>query len=45
MRKLASIRRIDGLYPIPDRDKIELAQIDGWTVIVKKDEFKVGDLC
>ena len=44
MRKLASIRRIGGLTPILGKDRIELAQIDGWTVIVKKDEFKVGDL-
>lgn len=44
-RKLASIRRIDNLHPIEGKDRIELAQIDGWTVIVKKGEFNVGDLC
>ena len=45
MRKLASIKQISDLQPIKDRDKIELAIIDGWQVIVKKDEFHVGDLC
>ena len=44
-RKLASIKRINNLYPIEGKDRIELAQIDGWTVIVKKGEFNIGDLC
>lgn len=45
MRKLVTIREIKALYPIPKADRIEQAIIDGWSVIVKKDEFKVGDLC
>ncbi len=45
MRKLATIRRIKSLQPIPDRDRIELAKVDGWNVIVKKGEFNPGDLC
>jgi len=45
MRKLASIRKIDFLEPIQGRDLIELAHIGGWKVIVKKQEFKNGDLC
>ena len=44
-RKLASIRRIKSLQPIKDKDRIVLAIIDGWSVIVKKDEFVEGDLC
>jgi len=44
MRKLATIRTIADIRPIPDADKIEIAQIDGWTcVVAKKDNFKVGD--
>ena len=43
MRKLASVRRILDIDPIPNADKIELAHIDGWQVIVKKDEFHIGD--
>lgn len=45
MRKLATIRRIKSLIPIKGADVIELAIIDGWQCIVKKDEFKVDDLC
>jgi RNA ligase (TIGR02306 family) len=45
MRKLASIQTITALYPIEGKDRIALAQILGWQVIVKKDEFAVGDKC
>ncbi len=44
-RKLASFRRISELVPIEGADKIELALIDGWQVVVKKGEFKPGELC
>lgn len=45
MRKLATIRRIGSLTQIEGKDRIELATIDGWTVIVQRGEFNVGDLC
>ena len=44
MRKLATIRKIDALRPIPDADAIECAVVGGWTAVVKKGEFKEGDL-
>ena len=44
MRKLAHIEQIAWLRPIEGADKIELAGILGWQCIVKKNEFKVGDL-
>lgn len=45
MRQLASIRRITTLSPINGKDRIELATVDGWTVIVKKGEFRENELC
>ena len=45
MRKLATIRKIDNLLPIEGADLIVTAVIGGWTVVVKKNEFNVGDLC
>ena len=44
-RKLASIQIINGLHPIEGKDRIVLADVLGWHVIVKKDEFIVGDKC
>jgi len=47
MRNLASVQRISELEPIPGKDRIVLASMvkNAWKVIVRKDEFKVGDLC
>ena len=44
MRKLASIQTIQALEPIPEADVIERAKVLGWWVVVKKGDFKVGDL-
>ena len=44
-RKLATIRRIKEILPIEGADKIELAAVDGWRVVVAKDvQHKIGDL-
>ena len=44
-RKLASIRKISDISPIEGADKIELATVDGWKVVVAKDVgHKVGDM-
>lgn len=45
MRKLASIRKVSDIRPIEGKDLIEQVKVDGWNVIVKKGEFKDGDLC
>lgn len=42
-RQLATIRKIAALAPIEGADKIELALVDGWQVVVQKDLYKVGD--
>ena len=44
-RKLASIQKITDIKPIPDRDRIALATVCGWQVIIQKDQFNIGDLC
>ena len=44
MRKMATVRRIDAINPIPNADAIECATVGGWRVVVKKGEFTVGDL-
>jgi len=43
-RHLATIQQISRLTSIPDADNIEIAHILGWEVVVKKHEFKAGDL-
>jgi RNA ligase (TIGR02306 family) len=43
-RKLASIREITEIRPIPDADSIECAYVGGWPVVVKRGEFNPGDL-
>lgn len=44
-RKLASIQKIVDIQPIKDADKIELATVLGWHVVVSKSEnLKIGDL-
>ena len=43
-RKLAHIEVIEDIYPIEKADKIEVAKVLGWECVVKKDEFKKGQL-
>ena len=44
MRKMATIRKIDAIVPIPEADNIETAIIGGWKVVVKKEDgYKPDD--
>lgn len=44
-RKLASIRRIKAIDPIPGADRIVKATVDGWELVTQKsNNFKPGDL-
>lgn len=43
-RQLASIQRVLEIFPIEGADQIEAARVLGWVCVVKKGEFKVGDL-
>ena len=42
-RQLVTVREIERLDPIDGADRIEVATVDGWQVVVKKGEFQVGD--
>lgn len=46
MRALATIRKVDKLYPIEGADRIEVCTMEdvGWRVVVKKDSIKPGDM-
>lgn len=42
-RELAYVVKIDGISPIIGADRVELAHIGGWRIMVKKGQFQVGD--
>ena len=44
IRELAYVVTIDEIRPIEGYDRVEYARVGGWWVIVKKDQFKVGDM-
>lgn len=43
-RELAYVVRVDDVKPIEGRDRVECAVVGGWTVMVRKGQFKPGDL-
>ena len=45
MRKLVTVRKVKEILPIEGADNIELAKIDGWQCVVKKNELKTDDYC
>jgi RNA ligase (TIGR02306 family) len=42
-RKLATVRIISRVDRIPNADRIAVARVGGWPVVIGRDEFKVGD--
>lgn len=42
-RELAYVVIIDAVTPIKNYDRVELAHVGGWTIVVGKGEFKAGD--
>ena len=44
-RALAYTARCGAIRPIEGADNIDLMAVNGWNVIIKKGEFKEGDLC
>ena len=45
VRKLSSIQRISKLHKLDVFDNLLLCEVQGWRCLVKKEEFKEGDLC
>ena len=43
VRELAYVVRIDNITAIPGYDRVELAHVGGWTIVVGKGEFQIGD--
>lgn len=44
IRELCYLVIIDEIKPIPGKDRVECAMVGGWSVMVKKDQFKKGDI-
>lgn len=42
-RKLATIRKIKNIEPIPLVDNIEFATVDGWKVVIRKGSFSLDE--
>ena len=42
-RELAYVVRIDEIIPIEGADRVEVAKVGGWRVMVRKGQFKTGD--
>ena len=43
MRQLASIQQVLSIRPADNADALDVARIEGWDVVVRKNEFKPGD--
>jgi len=43
IRELCYVVTIDDIKPIAGKDRVECAVVGGWTVMVRKDQFKPGD--
>lgn len=41
-RKLVYKVQIDAIEPIPDADRLEVARVGGWRIVVQKEQFKAG---
>ena len=45
VRELAYVVRIQEIKPIEGYDRVEYARVEaGWWIVVRKEQFKVGDL-
>lgn len=44
IRELVYLTYVDGIEPIPGKDRVEAAVVGGWRTMVKKGQFKPGDI-
>lgn len=44
LRELAYVAKVREIRPVEGKDRVECAVVNGWTIMVKKGDFKVGDL-
>jgi RNA ligase (TIGR02306 family) len=44
MRALVTVQKVKEITTIPDSDFLELAHVMGWQCVVKKGDFKAGDM-
>ncbi|KAK8049517.1 DRB0094 family RNA ligase [Apiospora phragmitis] len=44
LRRLVTVRKVTDIQPIKGADRIEIAFVDGWQCIVKKEGFRKGQL-
>lgn len=44
MRKMARVVKIDNVVEHLNSDNLEIAIVGGWQVIIRKGEFKTGDI-
>ena len=44
IRELCYVVKVTNITPIEGAERVELAHVNGWQVMVKKGEYKVGDL-
>ena len=43
-RELAYLVKVDEIKPIEGKDRVECAVVNGWTIMVRKNQFKPGDI-
>ncbi|RYP09226.1 hypothetical protein DL764_001412 [Monosporascus ibericus] len=43
-RKLVTVRKVAAVHPIKGADRIEAVEVDGWTCIAGRGQFRAGDL-
>ena len=43
-RELAYVVRVDKVTEIPGYDRVELAHVGGWTIVIGKNQVHAGDL-